>query len=524
VENGGNVAQVVSQCVDTQQRYLAVLTLSEAETIRRMIHVGKYGQKRSLFDNTKKQNSTQALISSGLSPVIAVLLQDKASMALRTIQGHVVDATDDFVAESRHYDIPDKSSSHVRSVEAGMQCLRFFNNDMFFSAEQLDLIISALPCDHQTRQVFFEETLRRRRRERKVFTETPVNKLFVPSKHWDLLRPIALIARIRWRFYNELKHTQKLKLELEYLEGKFRKSLVQEADQLTSLMSMGYGESAAKKALEAADGDQNRAAEMLMQGRFKPKSKGIHDPNGQWVCGACTVMNLNVQRQCQMCGTPWELRNPALDIVGSREPVLSEAEVQKKADEEAARALAEQQKQDILDDQDPLRQEICAMQARLQAQIKARPQSAEELYKKVLADGADMVNTTAIERLLRLDEGVSFSSADVAGILKLGDEKDVGYLDLPNFTKLFVPELPPKPEVSSVEDTQWTCPMDGLPIPISVDRCPICGTAAPDSSEAVNGVVQNVRKPKSGQWECNRCHFFNSDRGAYCEICGSAKP
>ena len=50
-----------------------------------------------------------------------------------------------------------------------------------------------------------------------MFTETPVNKLFVPSKHWDLLRPIALVSRIRWRFYNELKQTQKLSLELEYV-------------------------------------------------------------------------------------------------------------------------------------------------------------------------------------------------------------------------------------------------------------------------------------------------------------------
>ena len=135
-----------------------------------------------------------------------------------------------------------------------------------------------------------------------------------------------------------------------------------------------------------------------------------------------------------------------------------------------------------------------------------------------------MMDTAAIERLLRLDEGVSFNSGDVAGILQLGDEGGKGHLDLAAFSKLFVPELPPKPEVSSVADTQWTCPQDGLPIPLGVDRCPICGMRAPSQGDETPSLFARATKPKSDQWECDRCHFFNSDRAAYCDLCGGAKP
>lgn len=506
-----------------QQRYLAVLTLSEAETVRRIIHVGRYGQKAT---NAESPGVEVVSSSSGLSKVLTILLQQKASCALRTIQGHVVDCTDDFVPEASRKG-GDGVRPSVRSVEAGMQCLRFFNNDMFFSPEQLDLIISALPCDHELRRVFFEESLRRRRRERKVFTETPVNKLFVKSEHWDLLRPIALVARIRWRFYNELKQTLKLKLELEYLENKFHKNVVREQDTLTALMNMGFEMEAARQALDAADGNENRAAEMLMAGRFRPKPKVAGDPNGKWVCPACTMMNENVLRTCQICHTPWEHRDPSQDIPGDPQEVAtaSIAEQQRQADEAAARRLAEQEKREMEADEDPLQQEILAMQTKLQQKIKARPQSAEELFKSVLSEGATVMDTTAIERLLRLDEGVSFSSADVAGVLELGDDKGVGHLDLDSFTKLFVPEIPPAPEVSSLEETQWTCPQDGLPIPIGVERCPICGTKAPDDDgDTLAMSTANVAKPRTDQWECAGCHFFNKERLNYCEVCGGAKP
>ena len=104
-----------------RQRYLAVLTLSEAETVRRIIHVRRYGRKALASD-------TSHVSSSGLGTVVAVLLRQKASMALRTIQGHVVDCTDDFEPETRRDGASERPA--VRSVEAGLQCLRFFNNDM----------------------------------------------------------------------------------------------------------------------------------------------------------------------------------------------------------------------------------------------------------------------------------------------------------------------------------------------------------------------------------------------------------
>ena len=148
-----------------------------------------------------------------------------------------------------------------------------------------------------------------------------------------------------------------------YLEQKFAKILARETDKLTGLMNMGFDHDVAKKALEASEGDENRAAELLLSGRFRSKPK-IADPNGQWSCGACTMFNMNVQRRCQVCNSPWEDRDPQKDIMG--EPpagggaaaAVDPAGAQLRADEESARRLAERERQDALDDDDPLRQAL----------------------------------------------------------------------------------------------------------------------------------------------------------------------
>lgn len=147
---------------EQEGRYFVALSLAEAETIRRILHV-RLGQ--------------------------SVLEGNAATtMALRCLPvGHVV--FDRALGWSA-------ASDYNTGVAA--QTLRFVNCDMYYTVPQINLLLHALQkaLPRQRRQ-FFERILGCRRRLKKKWKDTPLSAVFQLPDQWYAFRQRALAAIVR---------------------------------------------------------------------------------------------------------------------------------------------------------------------------------------------------------------------------------------------------------------------------------------------------------------------------------------
>ena len=174
-------------------RYLCALTLAEAEAVRRVIHMGKYGE---LVDSRTQPSSGDAAAaaegaaaegaaegaaeavlasSTALSSItmLARSLGRENEVALRVLGGHVLDSTASYrysaATSGAGTDLDGGGSgSDSGAIASGMQCFRFFNNEMFYNGHELELLVSSslALAPLAERREFFEDCLRRRRRSR----------------------------------------------------------------------------------------------------------------------------------------------------------------------------------------------------------------------------------------------------------------------------------------------------------------------------------------------------------------------
>lgn len=135
------------------------VSLAEGETIRRLMH------------------SKQGVVK-------------KIDLSMRDIEGSIIDSTERFVEEADSKDQPS-------GVSIAIQCLRFFNCEMYFTDHELDLLMRGLDkCDVKQRLTFFSECLRLRKRERNLWADTPLAKVFTEKEDWHLLRARAKIQQM----------------------------------------------------------------------------------------------------------------------------------------------------------------------------------------------------------------------------------------------------------------------------------------------------------------------------------------
>mmetsp|Transcript_84094 Transcript_84094/g.168406 ORF Transcript_84094/g.168406 Transcript_84094/m.168406 type:complete len:588 (-) Transcript_84094:213-1976(-) len=163
------------------RRFVAVLSLAEGETLRRALHTG---------------DAERLLSSTG------------TALALHTLDGaSSCAAQSGSQASSTPAIIPMDSSHHFRCLAPGsggqdafracLQCLRFVNCDMYFTEEELDLLLQGLThADIPHRASFFAACQRLRRRERVVWSDTPLARAFTAPKHWHLLHVKALVQQM----------------------------------------------------------------------------------------------------------------------------------------------------------------------------------------------------------------------------------------------------------------------------------------------------------------------------------------
>jgi len=193
-----NISLIIDWQPSKDRRLLVVPSLAEAETIRRLIHNGEYG----VYD-------TEGLL------VERRPLPKTLALAVRTLAGHRLDTTPAFIEGAACGVLDDSEAEFV----SGLQCLRFFHGEMFFSDAELALLMRSLSAaEPGDRQRFFEECLRRRRRERREWCDTSVARIFVGEAEWATLRPRAIVEQARSSITATLGYVTKKQLELTKLE------------------------------------------------------------------------------------------------------------------------------------------------------------------------------------------------------------------------------------------------------------------------------------------------------------------
>jgi len=229
------------------ERYVVALSLAEGETLRRVIHMGEN----------------------------AVLLQ--AGLCLRDCEGTPIDRSSLFLAEkapAAPIELPSSPSEskagdeakagagplvRPRLVDVAVQCLRFMNCEMFFTDNELALLLHGLLGSNiRDRLAFFSESLRLRRRERHLWEDTPLAKVFTEQKNWHLLHSRALIQN----FHSALENKQKRGMDVRAIFMRFFVESKQEAKQ-ESAAAAPAGAQAASAAPALAYEDLQRMIEYL---------------------------------------------------------------------------------------------------------------------------------------------------------------------------------------------------------------------------------------------------------------------
>ncbi|GMF14309.1 unnamed protein product [Phytophthora lilii] len=163
--------------------YLATLSLAEGETIRRMIH-----KKHPVFQVSEVQ--------------------------LRTSEGELVESSSFFSSWTQKQAVATlaEMSSRQRSIAIGVQCLRFFNNEMYYFPEELEMLLEGLATvPISLRHEFFECLLRLRRRERHLWGDTPLAKVFTAQSEWHLLTARARLQQFQQSLLRKQRQYQKKK-------------------------------------------------------------------------------------------------------------------------------------------------------------------------------------------------------------------------------------------------------------------------------------------------------------------------
>mmetsp|Transcript_7021 Transcript_7021/g.11562 ORF Transcript_7021/g.11562 Transcript_7021/m.11562 type:complete len:549 (+) Transcript_7021:3-1649(+) len=146
-------------------RRFVCISLSEAESIRRLIHSNH--------------------------PLLQVSNKHQVGVGLRLLQGGGM-----LIDQSPRY-VPDNHSANA-DLQSAMGCFRFINCDFFYDDTELLMLMRGLQSTKKVvRRAFFENALRCRRRDRQRYNDTPLAKVFSLTDHFHVLVNRAALFRIR---------------------------------------------------------------------------------------------------------------------------------------------------------------------------------------------------------------------------------------------------------------------------------------------------------------------------------------
>eukprot|EP01062_Namystynia_karyoxenos_P081246 TRINITY_DN888_c0_g3_i1.p1 TRINITY_DN888_c0_g3~~TRINITY_DN888_c0_g3_i1.p1 ORF type:complete len:5328 (+),score=1998.63 TRINITY_DN888_c0_g3_i1:108-15986(+) len=197
-----NVNAMLEWCPDgMDQRFIVIVTLEEAETIRRLIHTKTYGVRQGDMRVQKHPLTVR--------------------IALKLPNGGIVcDATHEWRTDPRKVGSGD--------IDGLMECVRFFDNEMFFTSAQLDALVGHLrSTDYRDRIGFFAGCLERRRRQRLAWQDTPLARAFLPED-------AAVVAgSLLWRIREAIRGSIEYRKGVQRQLGKLDLMLSAHWDQWT---------------------------------------------------------------------------------------------------------------------------------------------------------------------------------------------------------------------------------------------------------------------------------------------------
>lgn len=158
--------------VDAGPEFTVVITLAEAETLRRALHVGN--------PCVGKWGSSAA----------------KAQVRLYALGGDALDSeAGESEAESKVADPVSYASEHPPAMAAQLAALQFFDCDLFFNQRAAAALLIALQqVPVKARREFLAACVANRRRERMNLQETPLWALLMQQEHNEPLERLALLA------------------------------------------------------------------------------------------------------------------------------------------------------------------------------------------------------------------------------------------------------------------------------------------------------------------------------------------
>ncbi|CAK4253885.1 unnamed protein product, partial [Aphanomyces euteiches] len=247
--------------------FLVALSLAEGETIRRMLHCAH--------------------------PVLNI----------SRIQLHMSDGA---LVESSHPGPP------MSSLAQDLQCFRFFNNEMYYTADQLNALLGGLKSiPLHLRHEFFQSTLRLRRRERQLWGDTPLAKVFTKEDEWHLLSARAKMEQFQrgikakkislvsaWHRFDSNNDGRLTYDELLRCFESFQLGFSPgDLNEIIGLME-GHDGVTISKLAHSFDVD-------LMAEEAEAAKKTLEDAS-PWLCEVCTFGNEGFATSCGMCNEPRE--------------------------------------------------------------------------------------------------------------------------------------------------------------------------------------------------------------------------
>ena len=155
-------------------RYTVALSLCEAETIRRIIHIKSANGEPLLGKNSKTHISLRCIPSSN----------------------KVIDSSPDFPRQKRDF-----------QIRRSCVCMRFLDSDLHFNSSDLSLLLRALHrSPAMNRQLFFQQVLGCRRRSRQKWEQAPIAKVFQLMNAFSLLMQKAIGAACQSRISDRGMH------------------------------------------------------------------------------------------------------------------------------------------------------------------------------------------------------------------------------------------------------------------------------------------------------------------------------
>eukprot|EP01059_Diplonema_ambulator_P000956 TRINITY_DN1073_c1_g4_i1.p1 TRINITY_DN1073_c1_g4~~TRINITY_DN1073_c1_g4_i1.p1 ORF type:complete len:4122 (+),score=1331.11 TRINITY_DN1073_c1_g4_i1:86-12451(+) len=246
---------------------VAVVSLAEAETLRWMVH-------------TRHPTTTGVV-----------------SISLSTVYGRLIAG----------------SPATQPPSEDVLLCVRFLNGEMYYTNDQLKVLDEALKmAPLGNRREFFFEAVRLRRRQKGMFSDTPVAKLFTPVEEWHLIRTRGQVEYIG----QALKHASVKGVDVKAAFSRYVEGGTVTPQHLRLLLTQlvpGVSPGDVQNVVNSFNLDKISYEAFLdvfslphdLAPTHKPAPDAAEQPKGYWQCRNCTFMNVPEAVQCEMCDYGW---------------------------------------------------------------------------------------------------------------------------------------------------------------------------------------------------------------------------